>query len=254
MTATIESGDVAEIPIERETPSTPRERWLARRGGAWGASETPVLLAARGLIDVERCPAYLRAELEVGRWGVPRYLAAKAGLAGRKRTGAAAKRGTERECELLATWVQLVVHGQVPEAGVDPATVRHADALPLEWQPIRDPECDALAATPDGWARGILEGELVVIELKCSVGGKREERSLAEVPHWEAQVHAQLAALSAEVGLLVIGHGWARDRGDGIDGPIYTHVIERDEQRIAQIREVCESEWAEVERLRARRQ
>lgn len=254
LTPTIESGDVAAIPPEAAEP-TPESAWLARRSERWGASEVPTLLAWRGAIDVDRCPAYLREDLEPSRYGagIPRFLARKAGLTARKKTGAAARRGSERERELLATWVRLLVHGEAA-CDVLPSTVRHADSIPHEWLPIVDRECPHLAATPDAWGRDLYTSALVAIELKCSMGHGRDERVLASVPHWEAQVHAEIAALGAASGVLVIGSGWALDRGDGIDGPVRTHEIERDEARIAVIREVCADAWSAVERLRERRQ
>ena len=245
MTASLEDGDIADVPVER-APETPRSAWLARRSQQFGASEVPVLLAWRGVIDVERCPQYVRDDLEHGRWDVPIFLARKAGLAGRKPRHTAMRAGSERERELLRTWAARADVWLV-------TAVQHADTVPEEWLPIRDWQSPHLAATPDAWARCELDGGLVAIELKCTMGlHQRDERAIGNVPHFEAQVQAEIAALGCTRGLLVIGSGWA-GQGEYADRPILTHEIARDEARIAQIREVCAEAWAEVQRLRARR-
>lgn len=243
MTASLESGDVAAIAIERD--ESPRVAWLARRAGFWGASDVATLLAWKGAIDVERCPRYLTDDLVIGRWGVPRFLARKAGLAGDKHRTSVMRAGSERERKLLCCW------GAAGAAEWLVDRVQHADSVPEEWLPIRDWQSPHLAATPDAWARDSIDGGLVAIELKCTMGlAVRDERALGNVPHFEAQVHAEIAALGATRGLLVIGMGWAGERGDG---PVVTHEVERDEARIAQIREVCADAWQAVEALRARR-
>jgi hypothetical protein len=208
---------------------TPRSQWLARRKRGWGASEVPALLLAYSTRDDEWRTAYKKHQhlAEHGRHGVPRVIARKAGLAAHDRpTG-----GGEREAELIRRW------------GDESAlVVRTAVDMDIgELFPLHDPECVRLLCTPDGWCRGPSD-ELMSVEAKCLPGNPP-----AECPwFWRAQVQSQLAVQGLDAGFLVCGPGWVLGSNEQ---PI-SWLIERDEQEIARIRDVCVRAWADVERVR----
>ena len=239
MTATIESGDVAAIAVEPAV--TPTSAWLARRRERWGCSEVPVLLAARGVIPVASLPQYLRDELAAGRGGVERYLLRKAGIrrpiamSGRARFAALERR-------LVDTWARVYADDYLVER------VQHASAFPGQLWPIRDRGSDDLACSLDAWAVSIFDARIVPVEAKCP---PTSDAWAAYGPRYTAQIQAELACLDAEQGLCVIGERWAIP---GMDGPIRTHAVERDEAMIGRIREVCAESWQVVERLRAQRE
>jgi hypothetical protein len=214
--------------------------WLERRMLGWGASEIPALLLAydRRPDEVATARRYHLDAAAVGRWGVPRIVAQKAGLAARGRQTRTMSIGQELERELVETWAKT--------CGYDRVT--HADAAPRESMPWTDRECWALTATPDAWCRGP-SGELIAVEAKCTTDYPQQ---LAW--YWRAQLLAQLAVMSAAAGALVCGPGWifsSKITASQRAAPI-SWLVERDEAEIARIRDVARFGWAVVQSLKER--
>lgn len=209
--------------------------WLARRAHGWGASEIPALLLAydRRADEAADARRYHLDAAGVGRWGVPRVVAQKAGLAARDRRSRAMSVGVEREAELLARWEA--------ESGYD--EVRAASSVPREWLPLVDRHCPQLTATPDAWCRGP-SGEHLVVEAKCVTDSPSTLRW-----YWRVQVQAQIAVMDAAGGVLVCGPGWIF----GAQSSPVWWAVERDEAEIARVRDVARFAWSVVEALRERR-
>lgn len=233
-------ADITTDPAswEGKLPTRPVDPWLARRRLGWGASDLPVLFAARGWLDAGAITADQRAEIENNRHGVPRYLARKAGLMKDKR-GQSQAQIEAQEKTLLRVWLS-----QAEDHGVDPDSVRHASEAPREWYPLIDRHCPALSTTPDAWGRDIYDGSLVTIELKCPPDVEAWSRWGMR---WTVQVTGQLAVTGADRGLLVCGERWAIP---GADGRVTTNAIERDEPRILRCREAAADAMKMVEDLR----
>ena len=237
----------------------PADPWLRRRAHAFGASEAGALLILAGHRHPEDAPrwvAELARPIRVGlggRWvQVPRLIARKAGLAAPAKRTPAMDRGIELERELFVRAVRLMVRGALRGGGglLDPRSMRHAASVPREWLPLVDRECPRLAATPDAWARDILDRH-VAVELKTNV------RPIVDLPwHYRAQVLVQCSTMAAESGCLIAGQGWALPRDDGPDGPtgpLAAWDVERDEVEIERIRAAARSAWDRVEELREQR-
>jgi len=210
--------------------------WLARRAYGWGASEVAALLLAYDPRDEETRAArrYHLVDAGIGRHGVPRLVARKAGLAVGRRQSSAMRVGQLREAELLAHSEVASVYGAIVPA----------DAAPREWYPLVDRECPELTATPDGWCRGP-SGELIAAEAKCT-----RDHPGRELPwYWRVQLQAQIACMAAAAGLLVCGPGWVT----GADTSPAWWLVERDAEEIDRVRRVARRAWEDVERIRARR-
>lgn len=230
-------------------PPAPADPWLERRTHAWGGSEVGALLVAYGLAPHNAIlPAWISEQAEhYQRLGVPKLLAWKAGLRARPKGDTKSKtRGSDRERELLARYRDQQKRLAPERRRVDPRTIRHADTLPKQFFPFVDRHCHRLAVTPDGWARAQHDGELVMIELKCTY----KPITVVRPPwHYRCQLQAEIAACSARYGLLVMGECWVDDEGP--DGPVRTFAQRRDEELIARVRAVATEAWSAVERLRA---
>jgi hypothetical protein len=239
-----------------ELVAPPDDPWLARRQLTFGASDVPALLVAYGRRDGEAMTRTIRANANLiqlrGLPPTPRLLLEKAGL---RRPLKSARgpdtpraRGQRLEQQLLREWRVLVGAGQVPDAELlDAASVTHAAAVPREFFPLIDRRCPSLSATPDGWAYDVLGG-LVLLEAKCTVHAAGAPR-----PHHVLQVQTQLAVTDCTVGLIVEGEGWGaawKAGADGPSGPIRTWPVERDDEVIAEIREVATEAAARVRELR----
>lgn len=215
--------------------------WHARRAEGFGASEIAALLIGLGRrepVNVTKRIAN-NARIVRGTMGQPRIIAEKAGV----KRPLAHSGGGEREKELLEAWAATL-----PDDGwLRRETVTHASIVPRElWTPTRDPHCHRLAVSLDGWCRDALGG-LVVAEAKCADIEWDHMQENRAPWYWEVQVQAQLAATGCELGMLVLGRGWAYR-----DGPIDVWPIERDEAVIAEIRSAVVEGWERVEALKAR--
>lgn len=218
------------------------DQWLQRRHLLWGASDVPVLFAARGWLSAAALTDAQRKELEdckrgAGR-GVPKYLARKAGLM-RDKKGQPQHETEAIEKRLLSLWRERWAE----DYGVDPDSVRHSSDVPREFLPLVCRVCHVLGATPDAWGRDIYDGSLTGIELKAppdrEAWAKWGER-------WTVQVHAQNGVCGYSRSLLVCGEEWAiPDRA----GRVTTTEIERDEQAILRTREAAVDAWETVRRL-----
>lgn len=229
-------------------PSAPADPWLERRTYAWGGSEVGPLLVAYGLAPHNAIlPAWVIDQAEhYQRLGVPKLLAWKAGLRVRPAGDTKSKdRGSDRERELLSRYRAQQAHLLPGRRRVDPRTIRHADTLPQQFFPFVDRHCHRLAVTPDAWARAARDGELVMIELKCTY----KPISVVRPPwHYRCQLQAEIAACSARYGLLVMGECWIDDAAP--DGPVRAFAQQRDEELIARLRTVATEAWSVVEQLR----
>jgi len=223
------------LDADRVAGAPSGDPWLQRRHLLWGASDVPVLFAARGWLPPEALTASQRADLEPNRQGIPRYLARKAGLMAPKRSSG----GEEQERPLLSLWLRWA-----EEHGVDPDSVRHASEWPREWMPLPDRYCPHLGATPDAFGRDIYDGSLVGIELKAPPDSDAWSRWGLR---WTVQVQAQMGVMGASRALLVCGERWAIPPHEG---PVTTMAIERDDAMIARCREAAADAWETVERLR----
>ena len=218
--------------LAAQTATITRDPWLVRRSYGWGASEVAALLLAYDPREDEIASArvYHREDAAVGRSGVPRCVARKAGLLASRRSSRSMAVGSEREAELLERWAA--------DAG---ERVWLADEAPREWYPLVDRECPELTATPDAWTRGPSD-ELLVVEAKCTADFP------TELPwYWRVQVSAQIATMAAAAGYVVCGRGWIT----GASTVPIAWLVERDEDEIARVRRVARIAWAEVLRLRA---
>lgn len=245
----LEAMELAE-PLDDAPSAAPADPWLARRMEGFGCSDLPALLVAVGLASAEGAPGYItdRAKLIRRKGGrpVPRLFLEKAGLRGPLKAGEAAQRGQAREHELLDQWRRRLEHGHFygrHEADLVPSSLGFAADAPKEWYPLIDRGRGRLLDTPDAWIRDVF-GALVPVQAKCSMREKRE------LPWWWAvQLQGELAVQGADRGVLVCGEGWAAT-WTTIDGPIRSWPVERDERAIAEIRDVVQWGWAEVEKLR----
>lgn len=219
-----------------------RDPWLVRRHACWGASELPVLYAARGWLPTDAITVAQRAELESAKLGkargIAKHIARKAGLM-RDKAGQSQAVTERSELALLAVWRRVYAE----QYDVDPASIVHASEWPREWMPLRDSQCYALGATPDAYGRDVYDGSLVLIELKAP---PEMEAWARWGLRWTVQCHGEIAVTNAARALLVCGNGWAiPDR----EGPVTTNVIDRDEAEIARCREAATDAMAMVEEL-----
>jgi hypothetical protein len=230
-------------------PAPSRDAWLERRTRAWGGSEIGALLVAYGLAPVDAIlPGWLLEQTEhYHRLGLPKLLARKAGLRGRpKGDTASMNRGNERERELLARYKAQQLALPTHRRRVDPKTIRHADSLPKQFLPFVDRERFPLAVTPDAWARAATDGDLVMIEIKCTY----KPLVVVRPPwHYRCQLQTEIAVCEARYGLLVVGECWVDDTAP--DGPVRIFAMSRDEQMIALLRTVAAEAWEVVEELRS---
>lgn len=212
--------------------------WLARRARRMGASDVPALLLAYDPRP-EEVSAARRYHLDAAeivqtrRGPMPLLVARKAGLRKPQASSAAMRRGQTREVELLRRWsvgATEILDGSLVLASEMPRWARH----------VIDHDCDALAATLDAYALDVL-GEAIVLEAKCP-------RDLPDaLPwYWRAQMQAQLAATGAGLDVCVVGPGWGA--GDDGGGEPVSWMVERAEDEIARIREVCRRGAADLAR------
>jgi len=224
-------------------PRPPENQWLAQRTLAWGGSEVGALLTAYGLAPANAIlPAWVLAQTEhYARLGVPKLVAWKAGL--RARPGGDKKtmsRGAELEKKLLGRFRDGPARYRV-----QPRSIRHASTLPQQFLPFVDRVCHRLAVTPDAWARA-LDGELCMIELKCSY----KPLAIVRPPwHYRCQLQAEMAVCGARYGLLVVGEQWVDDTVP--DGPVRVFAETVDAPLVELLRVVAVEGWRVVEALRS---
>lgn len=222
-----------------------RDQWLQRRDFTWGASDVPALLLAydprpdeeRSALGHHREAAAHAQKLKISR-GFPLCVERKA-LRRDKAASRSMSAGKVREPLLFELWKE--------RCGPDYYGFTHASEVPHEWLPLVDRECTSMSVTPDAWCRHVVTDGLVKAELKCSF------EEAAPEWHWyhDAQLQAQIAACSAESGVLVLGPGWADPNRELLAPPRFREV-QRDEEAIARIRHVCTRAWADVEEIRRR--
>lgn len=228
--------DIAPEPACTAVPVGEHASWLARRALRLTASDVAVAMAVLDELDASRLTQdKQRAAAKVrdhrGGHGLPMIVARKAGL--RRALAERADVAGYRETELLAQWTgHLRTVRSGPLSRIDPDSVRHASEVPGEWMPLRDPECDDLAASPDGWAREHFDGALVTID--CKRTGSRQSPVRES---WYPQITAQCACTGARWGVLVVGVGWAL--GPEVRGEIESYVVEPRADEIARVRDVA---------------
>lgn len=241
------SAQLAEAhePIAHESP------WHERRSLGIGCSDLPAVFLALDLVRGEVSPKYLldRAR-RIRPWDEPRIFLEKANLVRPLRVGAAAKRGTAREVELLRHWIHLLKRRQYAcdeERMLIPDTIRHASEVPHEWLPLVDRH-SKLVDTPDAWGRDRI-GNLVAIQVKCSA---------AEKPflpwHWRCQLQGECIVQGASWGLLVCGERWASDWKAVGDGPVRAWPVEVEEADAKVIRQTVGEAWNRIETLKKGKQ
>ena len=223
----------------RDEPLDARTAWLDRRRHAWGASEIPALLLAydERADELRTARKYHLEDAGIGRHGVPRIVARKAGLLAAKRASAAMRTGSEREAELLdalSVWSDLTQIARVEG---------HPIFGPMS--PVRDRLGAPLAASIDAIA--FVDGPgggAVAVEAKCTRDG------VVVVPwYWIAQLQAQLACSGYARGAIVVGEGWAA----GADSAPRWWLFDACGEWHARIRRVAVRAWADVEMIRAGR-
>lgn len=212
--------------------------WLARRALRMGASDVPALLLAYDRRPEEERTArryHLDAAeiVQTRRGPMPLLVARKAGLRKPQGRTATMARGTAREVELLRRWsvgAREILDGSLVLASEMPRWARH----------VIDHDCDALAATLDAYALDVL-GAAMPVEGKCP------RSSVDGLPwYWRAQSMSQIAATISEVGVVVAGPGWGSS-DDGGGEPV-SWMVERADDEIARIREVCRLGAADLAR------
>ena len=189
--------------------------WLARRQNSFGCSDLPALLAIydRTLAPWDEIPSYTKSSATPARAGAffePRLFLQKAGLL-KTGVGSAARKGAEREKELLYRW-------NLEQTDFVRGETQHASALPRELWPLVSRQTISLTCTPDAFARD-LSGDLALVELKCSV---KEKAKLPWV--WLIQIQGEILVTGAAYGVCVLGERWAAWHGD--DGKIKTWTVE----------------------------
>lgn len=245
-------------PPDAEEAPPPADPWLARRAHGFGASDVAVVLAALGWRSAEDLPGYMQKRVKPKRVRglskpVPRIWLEKARIVAPLAVrGGPAGRGSEREGELVRQWRTMVERGTAgPDAAlIDPGSIIYVERdWPREVLPLVDRESPRLTATPDVLARNIL-GELGCVDMKCSVRPYEEVRW-----YHRAQVHAQMAACSAEWGAIVEGEGWAAtwhaETPEGPAGAVVTRAFERDEELVRELRAAAIDGWDRVQMARA---
>lgn len=230
-------------PLDAQRPREAEDPWLRRRTHAWGGSELAPLLYAYGLAPLDAgAPGWVIEQAEHYKTlGVPKVVAWKAGLRPRPKGDVRSQTtGANRERELLARYKRTIARRRVR-----PESIRHADTVPREWFPLVDRHCTRIAVTPDAWARSArADGGLVAIELKCTYRGG----TLALPWHYRVQLQAEIAAMDAVGGILVVGDGWIDDREP--DGPVRAFPVAPDARTIDLSRTVAIEAWSLVEALR----
>lgn len=217
---------------------THADPWLARRARRMGASDVPALLLAYDTRpeEVATARAYHREGARVvqtRRGPLPLVIARKAGLRKPQAESTVMRRGQKREVELLRRWsvgAREILEGSLVVAERMTPWTRH---------PI-DHDCDALAATLDGYAVDLF-GEWVIVEAKCP---RDAPESLPW--YWRAQMQAQMAAAGVGLNVAVIGPGWGASDDGG--GEPLSWMVERADDEIARIREVCRRGAADLAR------
>lgn len=249
MSAVEPDDDGLSMSIEALTP--PQTRKLNRLRGI-GGSDIHYLMMTHSMMDSDvHAPRWIADKAKAGRHGIPRGLAQRIGLAASGES-TTMTRGTAREPEVLAAWLQALERGERSadhERRIDPATVQWAGALPYEWAEHAD-TMSPLVVHPDGWAR-TYDGELVTLEIKCARYGYQTPawwRNATECPwYYAAQIQAYHAVLRSIRGILIVGCGWNRDDDDPrSDGPILALPCDRDERIVAMVRECARRSWATV--------
>lgn len=170
--------------------------------------------------------------------------AEKAGLRQRPK-----KRRTDREPQLFERWCEQLRADQPAhpiERDINIDSVVHLEGhaalnriLPLvdRHEPRLVDSTDALACTR--------AGDLVVVQGKCTGSLVPDDCPWT----WHLQVQGQIAVADAAFGLVVCGEGWARPEPPP-RWPLRVWKIDRDDEKIAQIRRVIRRGWAEIEFLR----
>lgn len=222
-----------------------RAPWLDRRTHAIGGSEVAPLLLAYGLAPLDATyPGWVLDSAEYyKRLGVPKLLAWKSGLQPEPEGDTTSKdRGNDREVELFQRYRAMVAELPKEAQLVDPKKMRHAQTFPREWFPLVDRHCHRLAITPDAVARDH-RGDLVAIELKTTF-----KPCASASWHYLAQLEAEMAAMGAARGIVVVGDQWVAD--DVPDGPVRDFARRPDPVFTGLIRRTCIEAWGVVECLR----
>ncbi len=242
-----ESMDATGVHEPRD-PST----WLGRRSYGFGASEAHALLVICGKRFGDTAPRWMLDEYireTKTRWGtMPFLLARKAGLRRATKPTSVTRAGTERERDVVAVWRETA-HEITPL--IDAASIRHTDDVPTEWMPIVDRECPQLTCTPDAWARDVISGDLVDVQIKCSTESYGTRYGGAP-PHVITQLCATNACTGGRSSLLIEGVQWSADWR--ADGPVVAWPVERDDSVIADVRECARQCWERVRQVRALRE
>lgn len=203
--------------------STPRGRWLARRGETWGASELAPLLLSMGLAPANHgAPAWVVLQAEhYSALGIPKLIAWKAGLRARpNQDNSATKGGRDLERAVFEEWKRTDGPAYARKRGL-----HHASAAPQQWFPLVDRYCPSIAVTPDAWGFCCDDAEShVSVEVKCT-------RKRMPEPPWAyvQQNRSQSDAMGATHGFLVVGELWLWPEAPPGAQQILTFRIERDE-------------------------
>jgi hypothetical protein len=217
----------------------PVDEWLVRRMASFGGSEMGALAIALGerKWDAERDPKKLEkdARLLFARKAsskLPRITKAKA----RDRA-----RNTAQEIAALRAWVNAGCPGAPT---IDPSTVRHESELRREHEmPIVDRYAHRIAVTPDADACDMF-GANVDISIKTTWPTVRH----GGLP-WQHEMQSlvTLGATNRAWGLVVTWLGGARL--DGERGGFVVDLVERDDEKIEQLRAMAARGWAHVEAM-----
>lgn len=239
--------DTLETQLVESRVADAKKRWLSRRKLGIGCSDLPAVWLALGVATAaERASA--KAHLVENAAFV---FAEKAGVrltVGPEKPGPSAGTAHSREPALFLRWLEQLRSGtrtHAIEAEINIDSVIHVEAHPalMRILPIVDREEPRLVDSTDGLAL-TRNAQLAVLQGKCTTS------IVAECPwYWSLQVQGQIAVSDAAFGLVICGEGWAR-RDPPPKWPLRVWVVERDDEKIAQIRQVIRQSWAEIEHLR----
>lgn len=216
----------------------PVDDWLMRRMHSFGASEMGALALAlerREWNETDTKKLASDARLLFARKARANVMRLTPAVA-RKREK---DRIQERAC--LAAWVEL----GCPGSTIDPDSVVHASATPEEWLPLRDIWCPRMSCTPDASGRDLFSGLLVDISVKTTWPTVRP----GPLPwNYEMQAVATMGPTASAASIVLTGLGFARD--DDERGGFLVERVERDEEQIEALRQMCREGWTRVEEIK----